>query len=109
MSDFDLLTCPLPGCSHDLHLVWSNDRALYASDLDKTPPLDDVHTTSWQVQCEDGHVVLVPAASRCAVCDDEGCPDDGCDIDGSDDYRTFRTSDGRRLADLLAAMNGEPR
>lgn len=63
--------CPLPACGETLHIAWSGQRAIYLSDTAEM--LRDpagAHTTTWRVECEAGHVVLLP-------------PDDG------DDYHHF--------------------
>jgi hypothetical protein len=104
MPVFEPLTCPLPNCGHQLHLTWTNGRALYADDLADPPALSDLHTSTWEVRCEDGHVVLLPDHLGCGRCRDEGTCPGGCDVDSDDDYRTFRLHDAGRLAALLAAV-----
>lgn len=103
-SKYDPLKCPLPGCGHDLHIIWSTSRALVVDDINVPPTVDDSDVGTWKVECEDGHVVLVPAHINCAKCDDEGCDPLGCDTDSSDDYRTFRRTDAGRLAEMIAAV-----
>ncbi len=103
MTTYVQLTCPLPGCGHQLHLTWTNGRALYNDDLTDPPAATDLHTSTWQVQCEDGHVVLVPTAAICTRCGGDGCVDH-CDTDCDDDYRTFRKVDADRLAVLCAVV-----
>lgn len=63
--------CILPGCGQPLHITWTASRAIYLSDTDDS--LRDpgsAHATTWHVECEAGHIVLLP-------------PDDG------DDYHEF--------------------
>ncbi len=99
---YEAVTCPLPGCDAQLHLVWENTRALYDGDLDKPPAVDDLYTSAWKVTCEEGHVVLLPGPFGCP-CGGDDCQHD--DYDGSDDSRTFRAHDGARLRELLKTIN----
>ncbi len=95
-NEYALLTCPLPGCVRDLHLTWRASRALYVSDLGDPPLPQEVWTRGWQVECEEGHVVLLPAQI------DHDCENDCvCDVDHDEEMRTFRASDGARLQALL--------
>jgi hypothetical protein len=101
------VNCPLPGCGQQLHLVREGSRALYADDLTDVPGWSDNYTTTWRVECEDGHVVAVPGPSRCSCTEDPCRHDKGEDqdaFDWGDDYRTFKPHDAARLRDLIAAL-----
>ena len=54
--------CILPGCGEPLHMTWTGSRPVYLSDTDAMlgGPAGAV-TAMWQVDCEAGHVVLLPA------------------------------------------------
>jgi hypothetical protein len=54
--------CFLPGCGEPLHLVWTATRAVYLSDTDAAlrDPAGAL-SMSWHVECEGGHLVLLPA------------------------------------------------
>lgn len=56
--------CFLLGCGEPLHMVWNSDRAIYLDDTDETLR-NPVNATgvAWKVECEAGHVVLLPAES----------------------------------------------
>lgn len=104
-TEYDSVACPLPGCGSPLHLQRTTDRAVLSGDFADAQVLDhdDAHTSTWQVLCEDGHVVLLPGPTGCPHgCDDNGepCPHEAT-FDGSDDYRTFQPHDLGRLANLL--------
>lgn len=95
--------CPIPECEHDLHLIWTISRPIYRADIDPgraaIPEGGDV--SHWEVGCEEGHVVMVPSLLTC-VCEDY-C---SCDRDAGDEVRTFRASDGARLAALVGDRDG---
>lgn len=98
-SEYTPLTCVLPDCTADLHLNWTLSRPLYVGDRPASlPEPGDAYTSTWEVACEEGHVLLVPGHSLCP------CGDDECahtDFDGSDDLRTFRAHDLARLLKTL--------
>jgi hypothetical protein len=55
------LRCPLPGCESPLFIkhtltysVWAEDTAAWIGD-----PIN-ANTRTWQVGCEEGHVILLP-------------------------------------------------
>lgn len=106
--------CPMPTgdgpkvCAKDLHIVWSASRGLYLLDVTTPEPIrpDDAWVQSWTVECEAGHVLLVPDALHCPHYPGGDEPDDHlCDVDSTDEYRTFRAADGARLAVALARIN----
>lgn len=114
---YDLI-CPVPTsetkkCAEPLHLMWTASRGLSAADVANPAPAgpDDAWVQDWRVECERGHVVMVPADPHCPHYPGGDEPDDHlCDVDGSDEYRTFRVSDATRLFHALKLMNqaGEP-
>lgn len=77
--------CILPACGQPLHLIWSGSRPVYLSDTaDMLRDPASATTTTWRVECEAGHVVLLPAdtagdyyefAGRCTCNDDYPDPD----------------------------------
>lgn len=96
VADIDLtsLTCPIPDCAEVLYVTWSHARPLYVGDLydNKTIGTGEAYTGSWQVECVQGHVVLLPGGTEH---DCEG--DCRLDVDHDDENRTFRASDLTRL------------
>lgn len=112
------LVCPIPTrtnevCSKDLHVVWRMSRGLSLLDVAVPEPIEpgDAWVQDWTVECEDGHVLLVPDNAGCRHSDEEaehpdhGTPGRECDVDSTDEYRTFRADDGARLAVVLARLN----
>lgn len=95
------LTCILPGCTAELNLSWAMSMPLFYGELpassDPAQP-NDASAGAWKVECNEGHVILIPDYSNCERGND--CDDD-CDHDASDDLRTWRRSDVERLAALL--------
>lgn len=104
--DYATVTCPMPECAAGLHLTWTLRRPVLAGDINANyhslPATDDAYTATWQVNCEDGHVVLIPGDPACP-CGDDDC--DHEDFDASDDLRTFRPHDLDRLRAVLDALN----
>lgn len=98
------LKCPLD-CDKPLRLIWSMAQWL-AFDADSgivSPALfSDPALQEWKIECEDGHVILLPGPGYCEEDDDltESCSHDN-GHDYSDEFRTFRVSDAKRLLDLL--------
>lgn len=104
------LTCPMPGCEELLFIGWLAARGLNVGDIEDVAALlmGDAETSSWQVECAAGHVVLLPGDAWCG-CDDpqgEGCPHGEDEFDWSEENRTFRPRDMVRLRELLATMVG---
>lgn len=53
--------CSLPGCGEPLHITWTGSRAIYLDDTaDMIRDPAGALTTSWQIGCEGGHVILLP-------------------------------------------------
>lgn len=109
------LTCPMPtgpdtSCAQDLHLVWDMSRGLYLSDVITPAPISagDAWVQAWSVECEAGHVLLVPDDAYCQH-DNADQAGHECDVDASDEVRSFRAADAGRLAGVLARMTiGDP-
>lgn len=109
------LTCPMPtgpatACTEDLHLVWTMSMGLNLSDVMIPAPIapSDAWVQSWSVECEAGHVLLVPDGSGCKH-DDADQPGHECDTDPSEFFQSFRAADAGRLAGVLARMTvGSP-
>ncbi len=104
------LLCPLPDCSYPLHLHWHISYGLLDTDLheDLLPRPEHGHTSTWQVECGNGHVVLLPGLIGCG-CDDAGGPDcehDELNYDWSEDSRIFARHDADRLFALLHQLTG---
>jgi hypothetical protein len=99
------LTCPLGACGSPLHITWTLDEGLFEGALGGSlPEPPGAHTQSWQVQCQEGHVILLPGPLECPICgDDPGCSHP--DLDSSDDFRTFRCHDADRLSAMLWLAN----
>ena len=105
-SEYESLTCIMGGCTEALHLVWKLSapllRAELAPDADPYQPAD-AWAGDWRIECEEGHVILVPgpAGSKDAA-EEAACEANLCDHDHSDELRTWRRSDVDRLAALVA-------
>lgn len=99
------LTCPMPGCAEPLYITWTAVGDLTEGDIAaEAQPLVPADTTSttWQVECGAGHVVLLPGDPWCG-CDDpqgEGCPHGEDEFDWTEENRTFRPGDMIRLATI---------
>lgn len=99
--------CPMPGCVAPLHVIWTSGYSLFPSDLEEgeaPPEIVDHHTSSWRVECYEGHVVLLPGPVGC--CDDAGndrCGHIETEYDWADDERRFTVNDVRRLKSLIGA------
>lgn len=76
-----LATCALADCGKTLYITWTSTRAVYLGDTaDDLAEPDSGHTSSWEVSCEAGHVVLLPPDTACdnytfGECDCDGEPD----------------------------------
>ncbi|MDQ0371573.1 hypothetical protein [Catenuloplanes indicus] len=93
-------TCVIASCGSDLHVTWTLGMPLYRMDVEQLagpPTPDGAYTSDWKVECEAGHVVLVPSQ------DSPSDPDGTADYDSDECYRTFRRSDLERLAALIPA------
>lgn len=102
-NDYLSAPCPMPDCDSDLHLTWTRTRPVFTSDLAMPAPIgpDEAYTGSWQVECVEGHVVLLPAAIDC-----ECVGEPPGDHDHDDELRTFRASDAKRLWAVLEKLSG---
>lgn len=100
---YTALTCTIMGCDSPLHLVWTMDVPLYTDAREDVPTPDEAYTRGWEVRCEEGHVVLLPAVRNCCPCGDDACNGAEAgpghdDFDGpGDDQRIFRRADAARL------------
>jgi hypothetical protein len=109
---YDLI-CPVPTgettkCATPLHLMWTASRGLSAADVANptTTGPEDAWVQSWTVECERGHVVMVPGDPGCKHPDEIAeQPDHVCDVDASEEFREFRISDADRLFETLRLMN----
>ncbi len=105
--DYSDVSCVMPGCDETLYLTWTGSRAIVAHDLIEAVAIDhgDAETSSWKIECVNGHVVLIPA--ELDFSDDEGMAHNDCDPgdhDHDDEARTFTASDALRLAELVEKM-----
>ncbi len=105
--DYSDVTCVMPGCGEALYLTWTGSRSLVAHDLTEAAAIDhsDAETSTWEVECVDGHVVLTPA--ELDFSDDDGTAHNYCDPidhDHNEESRTFTASDAARLAALVVKM-----
>lgn len=112
MSDYDATPCPMPDCGEPLHLMWDLGCYLYSGTVaaDEGISVGDEGEGTWRVECQNGHVVLLPGPAWCD-CDDpqgETCPHAEADYDWTDEHRTFTRLDMGRLRDLLAKMAVHP-
>ncbi len=101
------LTCAIPGCGKPLHLQWTQSEALTVGQLAHPQAVAGgiwPETSSWEVACEGGHVLLVPGPALCCEELGEGCGHNKADFDWSDDVRVFSVHDHRRLAALLTTL-----
>lgn len=97
----DDVSCPIPGCISILHLTWTRSRPFSWIDLKDPRPLEPnaAYTGTWQVECENGHIVMVPDP----VCLGD-CPDPDVEHDHDDELRRFTAADGHRLRELAHDM-----
>lgn len=53
--------CPLPECEAELHITWHASRPIFMDDTaaDLSDPREG-YTSTWEVGCTQGHVVLLP-------------------------------------------------
>lgn len=105
--DYSHLRCPMPECSAALYLQWTHRRDILKGDLTadfhSLPKPDDAYTATWQVECLNGHVILVPgdtADPDCTASCEIVCPHN---VD-TDELRTFRVHDLDRLRTVLDAL-----
>ena len=106
MSD---ITCPMPECDGVLIVTWSAAYTLSPEDITRGGRLlvDEAHTSSWDVRCVAGHVILLPDHGQCDCADPGGdtCPDEHDDLfDWDEESRTFRPHDWARLRGILARL-----
>lgn len=105
------LACPMPDCTEPLFLTWNASHSLSHADISDVAGLlvpADAETTTWQVECGSGHVVLLPSDAWCG-CDDpqgDGCPHGADEFDWTEENRRFRPRDMERLRQLFATMGG---
>jgi len=90
----------MPGCTSDLYLNWNRLRPLFLGDGEPIGP-EGAYTGTWQVDCVEGHVVLLPAEDT----DHECSGDCQADVDHDDELRTFRASDLVRLRELIKQLS----
>lgn len=83
-SKHDQVKCPMPGCTASLYITWHASRAIYFSDHghDLAEP-EGAHSSSWEIECGNGHRVLLPPDTASddytfGACD-QSCADDGLD------------------------------
>lgn len=100
---YESLTCTIKDCASPLHLIWTTSAPLFTDICDDVPTPAEAYTRSWQVECEEGHIVLLPSDHGCCPCGVEACNGaeageghDDFDCPG-DDTRTFRKADAERL------------
>ena len=100
--------CGLAVCGQPLHLVWSYSTAIYLDDTAEKlqgPPEGAALTATWQVECEAGHVLLLPPdtaedwyefAGRCICNPDYPDPDyeQNCPHNDMDRLRSVLAPEG---------------
>ncbi|MDG4784396.1 hypothetical protein O7626_00350 [Micromonospora sp. WMMD1102] len=106
--EYGSLTCILPNCREPLTVRWELYAPLVAGELEPggtilTP--GDALGGGWQVECEAGHVILLPELVRCDVKDAE-CMAGDCRH--GDDLADWRRADVERLAGLLRSAGVLP-
>jgi hypothetical protein len=102
------IPCPHQDCGEALHLVWSLIYTFQPADLlaEWEPPVTATgygHAQSWQVECGNGHVILLPGPLGCP-CEpglDDECPHNEDDYEWSEDWRDFRSPDVQRLRAVI--------
>lgn len=110
MADQYEVECPMPDCTEALAVTFTGCWTLSPEELTPErsylPTPEGSHTTTWQIECMAGHVVLLPTeAWGCPVENetDQSCPHADDAHDG-EDYRTLRAEDMTRLRDLAQAL-----
>lgn len=77
MPEYTDAICPLYGCDEPLYITWTGSRPVYMEDTVKD--LEDprnAYTAGWKIECEEGHVVLLPVNAVGASRDVEQFGDD---------------------------------
>jgi hypothetical protein len=105
------IPCPHQDCGEALHLVWSLIYTFQPADLlaEWEPPVTATgygHAQSWQVECGNGHVILLPGPLGCP-CEpglDDECPHNEDDYEWSEDWRDFRPADVQRLRAVIDTL-----
>lgn len=100
---YDIAMCPLPRCGKPLYVLWEVAHELYLSftAADLAEPTGEA---SWQVKCEDGHLIMIPRSDG-----DSGHVFGRCDCepDADEDEREFcQHNDLTRLRELLGISHG---
>lgn len=103
--------CPMPDCTEPLLVQWHAAFEIAPDQLtdDSAIEMDGATTSTWQVECCGGHVILLPGDTGCGCDDPEG---DACkalghdsdDYDWGEDYRVMRRRDMDRLQALIARL-----
>jgi hypothetical protein len=119
---FRSVKCPMPLCGADLYITWHSSRPVWTDDnaADLSDPRGG-YTSSWEVGCTEGHVVLLPPDTaadsytfgECDTCDDPHNPDQtNASCCGHGDLDRLRTIVEMGPTDLQRADSneaGEPR
>lgn len=101
VNEFSDLRCPMPpGCGSEIWVKYDAYSWIVGANYNsgEAPALNDFFSLSWKVECQFGHVLLVP--TEYVDCDDE-------DSVESDEYRIFTDKDMKRLIQVLKLLNAD--
>jgi hypothetical protein len=57
--------CPMPGCDGTLYITWHATRPVFLEDtVENLRDPANAYTASWEIGCENGHIVLLPVVDR---------------------------------------------
>ena len=69
--------CPMEGCDEPLYITWRMSRPVFQEDtVEDLQDPTGAYTAGWQIECEEGHVVLLPVNPPGASRDIERFGDD---------------------------------
>lgn len=89
--------CALPGCGETLLITWTSSRVVMHADTVEELAAGRPETSTWEVACESGHVLLLPPDTG----GDEYTFGD-CDCDGEDFFGDCGHNDMTRLRRVVA-------
>lgn len=98
--------CSLPGCGQVLHIEWVASRPIFLSD--NAQDLNDMshaYVTSWQVNCEAGHTILLPVDSAREHYAFGDCICDPDEVERADDFCGHTDMDRLRSVISDTAVN----
>lgn len=90
-------TCALPGCGEPLRITWTASRGVFLSDTVDDLAAGEHDSATWEVACEAGHVVVLPADTG-----EDSYVFGDCDCEGDDVFGDCGHNDMTRLRLVVA-------